>query len=95
MTAGAHNARVLLVFDGPERTDSSPSGNVRVVYSDGGSSDVEHRADNVLVEEARFLRETDPACPLLLVTNDNGLAARVATMGVRNVAPTALLAYFR
>ena len=93
--ANAHNCRVIIVFDGPERTESSPAGNVKVVFSGGGGSDVEHRADDVLVDEARFLREADPAMRMLLATNDNGLASRAAAFGVRNIAPTALLAYLR
>ncbi len=93
--ANAHNCRVIIVFDGPERTESTPAGNVKVVFSGGGGSDVEHRADDVLVDEARFLREADPAMRMLLATNDNGLASRAAAFGVRNIAPTALLAYLR
>ena len=93
--ANAHNCRVLIVFDGPERTESNPAGNVKVVYSGGGGSDVEHRADDVLVDEARFLREADPNVRMLIATNDNGLSSRAATLGVRNIAPTALLTYLR
>ena len=93
--ANAHNCRVIIVFDGPERTEANPSGNVKVVYSGGGGSDVEHRADDVLVDEARFLREADQSMRMLLATNDNGLASRAAAFGVRNIAPTALLAYLR
>ena len=93
--ANAHNCRVIIVFDGPERTESNPAGNVKVVYSGGGGNDVEHRADDVLVDEARFLHEADPDMRMLLATNDNGLASRAASLGVRNVPPTALLAYLR
>ena len=93
--ANAHNCRVLIVFDGPERTESNPAGNVKVVYSGGGGSDVEHRADDVLVDEARFLREADPDVRMIIATNDNGLSSRAAALGVRNIAPTALLTYLR
>ncbi len=93
--ANAHNCRVIIVFDGPERTESNPAGNVKVVFSGGGGSDVEHRADDVLVDEARFLREADPEMRMLLATNDNGLASRATAFCVRNIAPTALLAYLR
>ena len=93
--ANAHNCRVIIVFDGPERTESNPSGNVKVVYSGGGGNDVEHRADDVLVDEARFLREADRDVRMLLATNDNGLSSRAASFGVRNIAPTALLSYLR
>ena len=95
MFAGAHNCRVILVFDGPERTESHPAGNVKVVFSGGGGAEVEHRADDVLVDEARFLREADPGCRLLIATNDNGLASRASALGARNLPPTALVAYFR
>jgi hypothetical protein len=93
--ANAHNCRVIVVFDGPERTESNPAGNVKVVYSGGGGSDVEHRADDVLVDEARFLREADPDVRMILATNDNGLSSRAAALGVRNIAPTAMLTYLR
>ena len=93
--ANAHNCRVIIVFDGPERTESNPAGNVKVIFSGGGGSDVEHRADDVLVDEARFLHEADPAMRMLLATNDNGLSSRAVAFGVRNIAPTALLAYLR
>ncbi len=93
--SNAHNCRVIIVFDGPERTESTPAGNVKVIFSGGGDSDVEHRADDVLVDEARFLHEADPAMRMLLATNDNGLSSRAAAVGARNIAPTALLAYLR
>ena len=95
MFAGAHNCRVIVVFDGPERSEANPAGNVKVVFSGGGGIEVEHRADDVLVDEARFLHEADPSCRLLLATNDNGLASRAASFGARNLPPTALVAYFR
>lgn len=91
----AHNCRVIIVFDGPERTDSFPSGNVKVIYSGGGKSDVEHRADDVIVDEVRFLSETNSTCKILLATNDNGLACRAASYGAKNIAPTSLLEYFK
>ncbi len=93
--ANAHNCRVIIVFDGPDRSESNPSGNVKVIYSGGGGSDVEHRADDVLVDEARFLREADSDVRMLLATNDNGLSSRAASFGVHNIAPTALLSYLR
>ena len=95
MFAGAHNCRVIVVFDGPERSEANPAGNVKVVFSGGGGIEVEHRADDVLVDEARFLHEADPSCRLLLATNDNGLASRASSFGARNLPPTALVAYFR
>ena len=93
--ANARNCRVILVFDGPERSETNPAGNVKVVFSGGGGAEVEHRADDVLVDEARFLREADPDCRLLIATNDNGLSSRAAAFGARNLPPTALVAYFR
>lgn len=95
VVSNARNCRVIMVFDGPERTESFPSGNVKVVYSGGGGNDVEHRADDVIVDEARFLAKADPDCRILLMTNDNGLSSRAASFGTRNIAPTALLEYLR
>ena len=92
--SNAHNCRVIIVFDGPERTESNPANNVKVIYS-GGSSAVEHRTDDVLVDEARFLREADKDVCMLLATNDNGLASRAGAFNVRTIPPTALLPYLR
>lgn len=74
--------RVHIVFDGPERTDTSPAENINVSYSGGKG---EHRADNVLVDKCRFfklLNDQDPsmATPVLIVTNDNDLRARAARL---------------
>lgn len=92
MVSGSPNCRVTIVFDGPERSEHSPSGNVKVIFSGGGSSEVEHRADDVIVDELKFLSKT--GISLLLATNDNGLSSRAASLGARTVAPTALLEYF-
>lgn len=93
MVSASPNCRVIIVFDGPNRTESSPSGNVKVIYSGGGGSDVEHRADDVIVDELRFLSRSG-ACALL-ATNDNGLASRAARLGAKSLPPTALLEYLR
>ena len=95
IVAGAHNCRVIIVFDGPEYSKKDATGNVTVVYSGGGGSEVEHRADNVLVDEARLLRDSGVNVRILLATNDYELASRVASLRVGNIAPTALLAYMR
>ena len=94
MVSNAPTCRVILVFDGPERTESTPSGNVRVIYS-GGAKDQEHRADDVIIDEARFLVGAGSSCRLLLVTNDTGLANRGIALGVRNLSPLELLNYLR
>ena len=95
IVAGSHNCRVVIVFDGPEYSKKDVAGNVTVIYSGGGGSDVEHRADDVIVAEARHMRDSGAKVRILLATNDNGLASRVASLGVGNVPPTALLAYLR
>lgn len=93
MAASSPNCRVIIVFDGPERTESSPSGNVKVIYSGGGTSEVEHRADDVIVDELRFLSRS--GARTLVATNDNGLASRAAKLGAKSLPPTALLEYLR
>lgn len=93
MVSAAPNCRVVIVFDGPDRTESTPSGNVKVIYSGGGTSEVEHRADDVIVDELRFLSRS--RAKMLLATNDNGLASRAAQLGAKSLPPTALLEYLR
>lgn len=93
MVSAAPNCRVVIVFDGPDRTESTPSGNVKVIYSGGGTSEVEHRADDVIVDELRFLSRS--GAKMLLATNDNGLASRAAQLGAKSLPPTALLEYLR
>lgn len=83
----APNFRAYIVFDGPERTESMASPNVQVVYS-GGTG--EHRADGVLVDQARFLSEAG-AQNMLIVTNDGELAGLASRHGARSIAPTVLL----
>ncbi|MBQ7721853.1 MAG: NYN domain-containing protein [Kiritimatiellae bacterium] len=93
IVSGAPNCRVIVVFDGPERSESAPSGNVKVIYSGGGSSDVEHRADDVIVDELRFLSRA--GATMIVATNDNGLASRAEHLGAMSMPPTALLEYIR
>ena len=82
------NVRAYVVFDGPTRSDSTASHNVLVVYSGGEG---EHRADGVLVDQARFLAEAG-ARNLLIVTNDGELAGNASRHGAKCLAPTHLLA---
>lgn len=93
IVSGTPNCRVIVVFDGPERSESAPSGNVKVIYSGGGSSDVEHRADDVIVDELRFLSRA--GATMIVATNDNGLASRAEHLGAMSMPPTALLEYIR
>ncbi len=90
MTVSAPNCRVFVVFDGPLPSEASPAPNVNVIYSGGEG---EHRADKVLVEEAEFLLAHGGKETVILVTNDNGLSARAARLGVLNLPPTALLEF--
>ena len=83
----APNVRAYIVFDGPERSESAASSNVLVIYS-GGTG--EHRADKVLVDQARFLSEAG-AENLLVMTNDGELSGLAARHGAKCVAPTLLL----
>lgn len=83
----APNFRAYIVFDGPERSESAASANVLVIYS-GGTG--EHRADKVIVDQARFLSEAG-AENLLIATNDGELAGLAAHHGAKCIAPTLLL----
>lgn len=91
MFGNSPSVRVKLVFDGSEYSYEAVSDNVVVEYSGGGTSDVEHRADNVLVQAARSHKESGCGSHLLIVTNDNGLANRVIACGGHSVAPTVFL----
>jgi hypothetical protein len=90
MTVSAPNCRVFVVFDGPVRSEASPAPNVNVIYSGGEG---EHRADNVLIEEAEFLLGHGDKGTVILVTNDNGLIGRAARLGVLNLSPAALFEF--
>lgn len=84
------SCRAYIVFDGPERTETMASHNVQVIYS-GGTG--EHRADGVLVDQAKFLSQAG-AEHLLIITNDGELAGLASRHGAKNLAPTTLLAVF-
>ena len=71
--------RAWVVFDGPTHSESTPTVNVRVTYSGGEG---EHRADAALLDNIRFFRAGGDF-PILLVTNDNGLAGEARRLGAR------------
>lgn len=85
--ADAPNVRAYVVFDGPERSEATASANVQVVYS-GGTG--EHRADGVLVDQAKFLASAG-AENVLIFTNDGELAGLASRHGAKALPPTALL----
>lgn len=88
LLADAPNVRAYVVFDGPERSESTVSANVQIVYS-GGTG--EHRADGVLVDQAKFLASAG-AENVLIITNDGELAGLASRHGAKALPPTALLA---
>lgn len=69
--------RAWVVFDGPTRSESTPTVNVRVTYSGGEG---EHRADAALLDNIRFFRAGSDF-PILLVTNDNSLSREAQRLG--------------
>ena len=91
MFSQSPSCRAILGYDGPERSELEAAANVRMIYSGGEG---EHRADKVLVDEARFIVRNDPDQHLLLVTNDQDLAKEASRLGVGNLAPTDLLEHF-
>ncbi len=84
------NIRAYIVFDGPERSESTASENVQVIYSGGEG---EHRADGVLVDQARFLASAG-AENVIIFTNDGELAGLASRHGAKSLPPTALLPLF-
>ncbi len=75
--------RAVVLFDGPTRSDLSPSPNVRVIYSGGEG---EHRADKVLVDQVRFFRSAAPDTTVLLVSNDNELCRESRRLGAQDLS---------
>jgi predicted RNA-binding protein with PIN domain len=82
LTADRTTCRAWIVFDGPTRSESTPSGNVRVTYSGGEG---EHRADAALLDNIRFFR-AGGEIPILLVTNDNALSGEARRLGARTLS---------
>lgn len=88
--ADSPNIRAYVVFDGPEFSQSLAADNVNVIYSGGEG---EHRADGVLVDQARFLSDAG-AENMLIATNDGELAGLASRHGALRLAPTSLLKIF-
>lgn len=83
---GHPTLRVWIVFDGEVPGETTASANVRVSYSGGVG---EHRADGVLVDLAKFFKQSNQQ-NILLVTNDGGLSGDAARQTARTLAPVAL-----
>lgn len=88
LAADRPNCRIRLVFDGPERSESTPSENVTTIYSGGSGDD---RADRVLLEELRYFRQT-PLDTIILISNDGELCGKALRQGAKTLPATALLA---
>jgi hypothetical protein len=91
VTAPNPAVRVWVVFDGPQRTDTQASANVRVTYSGGEG---EHRADAVLLDNIKFFRAADPTMAVLLVSNDSDLCKDAARQGAQIVPVMDLGTFF-
>lgn len=91
VTAPNPAVRVWIVFDGPQRTDTQASPNVRVTYSGGEG---EHRADAVLLDNIKFFRAADPTMSVLLVSNDSDLCKEAARQGAQIVPVMDLGTFF-
>lgn len=91
VTAPNPAVRVWVVFDGPQRTDTQASPNVRVTYSGGEG---EHRADAVLLDNIKFFRAADPNMAVLLVSNDSDLCKEAARQGAQIVPVMDLGTFF-
>ena len=87
LAAGHPTLRVWIVFDGEVASETSASDNVRVSYSGGVG---EHRADGVLVDLAKFFRQSNQE-NVLVVTNDGGLSGDAIRQSARPLSPGAIL----
>lgn len=83
ITAPNPSVRAWIVFDGPTRSDTQASANVRVTYSGGQG---EHRADGVILDNLRFFKTTAPDLPVVLVSNDNDLCSAARRLGAVTLA---------
>ncbi len=83
ITAPNPSVRAWVVFDGPTRSDTQASPNVRVTYS-GGEGD--HRADGVILDNLRFFKSSSPDTLVILVSNDNDLCAAARRLGALDIA---------
>ena len=83
VTAPNPSVRAWIVFDGPTRSDTQASPNVRVTYSGGEG---EHRADGVILDNLRFFKSSSPDTLVLLVSNDNDLCASARRLGALGLA---------
>lgn len=82
LTAASPNVRAWIVFDGPTRSDTQASANVRITYS-GGSG--EHRADGVILDNLRFFNSQAPETPVFLVSNDGELCTAARRLGAQTI----------
>lgn len=90
--AASHGAcRVRLYFDGPERSETGLLPNLRVVYSGGG--DRENRADRVLLDYLRYLRDRD-STPVIAVSNDADIRFKARGRGAVPCTPAELERFF-
>jgi len=90
VTAPNPALRAWIVFDGPTRSDTQASPNVRVTYSGGQG---EHRADGVILDNLRFFKTTAPEIPVILASNDNDLCSAARRLGAADIAVLELGAY--
>ena len=84
--AGRTAVPVVLVLEGAARrgVPEGDHGGVRVVHAAG-------EGDDRVVEVAREARDEDPTRPVVVVTADRGLRARLAAVGAAAVGPGWLL----
>ena len=83
ITAPNPSVRAWVVFDGPTRSDTQASPNVRVTYSGGEG---EHRADGVILDNLRFFKSSSPDTLVILVSNDNDLCNAARRLGALGLA---------
>jgi len=75
-----------IVFDGPERCRDKISSQVTIEFSGGGGVNVEHRADNYILEEIAWVKNQENKKKIYLVTSDNGLGLESSDYGVEIIS---------
>ena len=77
LVAAADRCQVRLYYDGPEHSEYSPSGSVKVIYSGGEGA---HRADDAICSDMEWLCEKASNIPFFITTDDRDLRSQASSL---------------